>query len=31
MIDRLTHHAKIIKILGDSYRLRESKAKKEEA
>ena len=25
MIDRLTHHAKIIKISGESYRLRESK------
>jgi len=28
MIDRLTHHAKIIKIAGDSHRLRETKAKK---
>ncbi len=31
MIDRLTHHAKIIKIAGDSHRLRETKAKKERA
>jgi DNA replication protein DnaC len=29
MIDRLTHHAKIIKIAGDSHRLRETKAKRE--
>lgn len=29
MVDRLTHHAKIIKIAGDSHRLRETKAKKE--
>lgn len=29
MIDRLTHHAKIIKIAGDSHRVRETKAKKE--
>lgn len=28
MIDRLTHHAKIIKIKGDSYRVRDTKAKK---
>jgi len=27
MIDRLTHHSKIIKIVGDSYRLRESKTR----
>ncbi len=25
MIDRLTHHVKIVKIEGDSYRLKESK------
>jgi DNA replication protein DnaC len=31
MIDRLTHHAKIVKIAGDSHRLRETKAKKEKA
>jgi len=31
MIDRLTHHAKIIKINGDSYRLRESKSRKDKA
>jgi DNA replication protein DnaC len=31
MIDRLTHHAKIIKITGDSYRLRESKSRKDKA
>ena len=24
LIDRLTHHAEIIKITGDSYRLREA-------
>ncbi|MBC7530845.1 MAG: ATP-binding protein [Oligoflexus sp.] len=31
MIDRLTHHARIIKVDGDSYRLRESRRGKEKA
>ena len=31
MIDRLTHRAKIIKIVGESHRVRDTKAKKEKA
>ncbi|MBC7530520.1 MAG: ATP-binding protein [Oligoflexus sp.] len=31
MIDRLTHHARIIKVGGDSYRLRESRRGKAKA
>ncbi|MBC7658160.1 MAG: hypothetical protein H7249_00475 [Chitinophagaceae bacterium] len=29
MINRLTHHAKIIKIVGDSHRVHETNAKQE--
>lgn len=31
MIDRLTHNARIIKIVGDSHRLRETKTKREKS